>query len=214
MPRLCPDLSATVYGGRVALAEMAKALGKTGEVAKWESDAETIRQLIIDKLYSPEDAAFYDLDANGKFVRVRGDVISRVLGEHVLDISRARDMAIFEAVWTRQLHNPKSFWAPFPFPSIAMDDPSFVRPIPRNSWGGASQALTALRAPRWMGYYGKRAELEELMKQWCAAILRHGEFRQQMDPMTGEFTQPDPGGYSPAALVFLSFAEALGKAAA
>ena len=51
-------------------------------------------------------------------------------------------------------------------------------------------------------------------KQWCAAILRHGEFRQQMDPMTGEFTQPDPGGYSPAALVFLSFAEALGKAAA
>jgi len=52
------------------------------------------------------------------------------------------------------------------------------------------------------------------MKQWCAAILRHGEFRQQMDPMTGEFTQPDPGGYSPAALVFLSFAEALGKAAA
>jgi len=27
---------------------------------------------------------------------------------------------------------------------------------------------------------------------------------------TGEFTQPDPGGYSPAALVFLSFAKSLG----
>jgi hypothetical protein len=67
LPRLCPDLSATVYGGRVALAQMAKALGKQAEADRWQSDAETIRQLIIDKLYSPEDAAFYDLDAQGKF---------------------------------------------------------------------------------------------------------------------------------------------------
>ncbi|MGA3049817.1 MAG: alpha-L-rhamnosidase [Terracidiphilus sp.] len=210
MPRLCPDLSATVYGGRVALAAMAKALGKSNDAARWLSDAETIRQLILSKLYSPEDAAFYDLDAQGKFVRVRGDVISRVLGEHVLDLSHAKDREIFEAVWTRQLHNPKAFWAPYPFTSIAMDDPVFVRPIPRNSWGGASQALTALRAPRWMTHYGKQAELEHLMRQWCEAIMRRGEFRQQMDPLTGEFTQPDPGGYSPAALVFLSFAKKLG----
>jgi hypothetical protein len=210
MPRLCPDLSATVYGGRIALAAMAKALGKPDEAARWQSDAEHLRQLILDKLYCAEDAAFYDLDAQGKFVRVRSDAISRVLGEHVLDLAHARDRAIFEAVWSRQLHNPRAFWAPFPFSSIALDDPTFVRPIPRNSWGGASQALTALRAPRWMARYGKQAELEHMMRQWCLAILRHGEFRQQVDPLTGEFTQPDPGGYSPAALVFLSFARALG----
>jgi len=211
MPRLCPDLSATVYGGRMALAAMAKALGKRDEAARWLADAEKIRLLILDKLYSPEDAAFYDLDAQGKFVRVRSDVISRVLGEHVLDLSHARDRAIFEAVWTRQLHNPRAFWAPYPLTSVAQDDPAFVRPIPRNSWGGASQALTALRTPRWMAHYGKQAELNQLMRQWCEAIMRHTEFRQQMDPQTGVFTLPDPGGYSPAALVFLSFARALGE---
>jgi hypothetical protein len=211
MPRLCPDLSATVYGARVALAGMAKALGKPDEAARWQADAETIRRSILDKLYSPEDAAFYDLDAQGKFVRVRSDVMSRVLGEHVLDLNQARDKAIFDEVWTRLLHNPKAFWTPYPFPSIALDDPTFVRPIPPNSWGGASQALTALRASRWMHQYGKQDEFNQLMRQWCEAILRHGEFRQQMDPLTGEFTQPDPGGYSPAALVFLTFAEALSK---
>jgi hypothetical protein len=211
MPRLCPDLSATVYGGRIALAAMAKALGKTAEAARWQTAAEAIRRLILDKLYSAEDAAFYDLDAQGNSVRVRSDVISRVLGEHVLDLSDARDKAIFEALWTRQLHNPRAFWAPYPFSSIAQDDPAFVRPIPRNSWGGASQALTALRAPRWMAHYGKQAELNQLMRRWCEAILRHGEFRQQMDPQTGDFTQPDPGGYSPAALVFLAFAKSLGQ---
>ncbi len=210
MPRLCPDLSATVYGGRVALAAMANALGKKAEATRWQSEAESIRRLIIEKLYSPEDAAFYDLDAQGNFVRVRSDVISRVLGEHVLDLAQTRDRAIFEALWSRQLHNPHAFWAPYPLSSIAQDDPAFVRPIQRNSWGGASQALTALRAPRWMAHYGKQAELEVLMRQWCEAIMRHGEFRQQVDPQTGEFTQPDPGGYSPTALIFLSFASALG----
>jgi hypothetical protein len=209
MPRLCPDLSATVFGARMALAQMATALGKGDEASRWHDDAENIRQLIIEKLYDPKDAAFYDLDAQNNFVRVRSDVISRVLGEHVLKRNDTRDKVIFDAVWTRQIHNPKAFWAPYPVTSIAMDDPTFVRPIPRNSWGGASQALTALRAPRWMSYYGKQAELNHMMQQWCEAISRHTEFRQQMDPLTGDFTQADPSGYSPAALVFLDFARRL-----
>jgi len=211
MPRLCPDLSATVYGGRIALAHMATALGKGDEASRWHEDAETIRRLIIDKLYSPEDAAFYDLDAQNKFVRVRSDVISRVLGEHVLHRYDAKDKAIFEAIWTRQIHNPKAFWAPYPLTSIAQDDPTFVRPIPRNSWGGATQALTALRAPRWMPHYGKQAELNKMMQQWTEAISRHTEFRQQMDPQTGDFTQADPSGYSPAALVYLDYTRRLSK---
>jgi hypothetical protein len=210
MPRLSPDLSATAYGGRIALAAMAHALGKSSDQSRWLADAAHIRKLILTKLYSPEDGAFYDLDAQNNFVKVRSVVTIRVLGEHVLD--PVKDKAIFDAVWSKQVHNPAAFWAPFPFPSSALDEPTFVRPIPRNSWGGASQALTALRAPRWMAYYGKQAELTHMMQQWCAAIMRHTEFRQQMDPLTGEFTQPDPGGYSPAALVFLDFARRLSRA--
>src|SRR5665213_3164831 len=87
MPRLCPDLSATVYGARIALAHMATALAKHNEADRWLADAEAISRLIIDKLYDPKDAAFYDLDAQNNFVRVRSDVISRVLGEHVLKLS-------------------------------------------------------------------------------------------------------------------------------
>jgi hypothetical protein len=165
-------------------------------------------------LYDPKDGAFYDLDTNNQFIRVRGDLMSRVLGEHVLDLSHPGDKAIFDAVWTRQIHNPKAFWGTYPLSSIAMNDSTFVRPIPRNSWGGASQALTALRAPRWMTHYGKQAEMHQMMGQWCEAIRRHGEFRQQIDPLTGVFTQPDPGGYSPCALVYLDFASRLGHASA
>jgi hypothetical protein len=57
-----------------------------------------------------------------------------------------------------------------------------------------------------MEHYGKPSELAWLMQRWLEALQRtHGEFRQQMDPLTGDFTLEDPGGYSPAALVFLDF---------
>lgn len=197
LPRLCPDLSATVYGGRVALAAMARALGKRGDAERWSTDAEEIRRLIVEKLYDPEDAAFYDLDAENHFVKVRSAAMLRVLGEHV------PDTALFETVWQRQVHNEKAFWPAYPLPSVAVDDPVFVRPIPRNSWGGASQALTALRAPRWMEHYRKPAELAWMMQRWVEAI-RRGAFLQQMDPLSGDFT-PDKDGYSPAALVLLDF---------
>ena len=51
----------------MALAAMAKALGKTGEAASWHADAETIRELDSRKALLHEDAAFYDLDAQGEF---------------------------------------------------------------------------------------------------------------------------------------------------
>jgi hypothetical protein len=203
LPRLCPDLSATVYGGRIALARMAQALGKGSEALRWYEDAEAIRKAILNRLYDAADACFYDLDAENHFVRVRGDLLTRVLGEHVVDSKR--DRQLFETIYQRQIRNPKSFWTPYPLPSIALDDPTFVRPIPRNSWGGAAQALTALRAPRWMEYYSKPADLAHLMQQWVMALLRAPGFRQQMDPVTGEFTEGGAPGYSPAALVLLDF---------
>jgi hypothetical protein len=199
LPRLCPDLSATVYGGRMALSAMAKALGKTVDADRWTESAEQIRRLILEKLYVPKDAAFYDLDAQGNFVRIRSDVISRVCGEHVID------QKTFDSIWDRQLHDPKAFWAPYPLPSIALDDSTFVHPAPRNSWGGPSQALTALRAPRWFEFYGKPAELGLLMDRWCEAMQREPTFRQQIDPITGDFNQGDLPAYSPAALAMIDF---------
>ncbi len=198
LPFLAPDLSATVYGGRVALAKMAHLLGRGREEALWEEKAASIRKAIIERLYDAQDGCFYDLNAKNQFVRVRGVAVIRVLGEHVV----GRDL--FDQVYARQVHNPHAFWAPYPMPSIVLDDPAFVRPIPANSWGGASQALTALRAPRWMEHYGKPADLAHMMNQWIQALVAGPGFLQQLNPETGKFS-PDRGGYSPAALVMLDY---------
>jgi hypothetical protein len=199
LPRLCPDLSATVCGARIALAAMAHALGKNSEAEEWLARAETLRRLILTKLYAPEDAAFYDLDAQNRFVKINCCILTRICGEHVLD-QRA-----FDHLWSRQISNPKAFWPAYPLPSVALDDPTFVRPIPRNSWGGPSQALTALRAGRWFDHYHRSAEFAHMMQQWCNAILRDPTFRQQLDPVTGDFTQSGSASYSPCALVLYDY---------
>jgi len=112
----------------------------------------------------------YDIDSHNRFVRIRGDSIARFMGEQVAD------QKLFDEVYRRQLHNSSAFWMPYPFPSIAADDWAFVRPIPRNSWGGASQALTALRTPRWMEHHGKYADFTYRMTRWVEALVRSGQF--------------------------------------
>jgi hypothetical protein len=201
LPWLAPDLSATVYGGRAALAAMAEALGRRAEAADWQERAESLRGEIVRSCYDPQDEFFYDVDREGSFNRVRGDVITRVFGEHV------PDRVLFERMYRRHIKAPQAFWTPYPLPSIAANDPSFDRDLPLNSWGGASQALTALRAPRWMDYYGKSDDLVFLMTRWVTAILQAAGFQQQMNPWTGKFsTSP---GYSPAMCVFIDFVDRL-----
>jgi hypothetical protein len=202
LPYLAPDLSATVYGGHVALARMAELLEKPGEAGYWRDRAEAIRLLIIKHCYDPEDECFYDVDADGNFVRVRGDILTRVFGEHVVE------QPMFDRIYERHIKNPDAFWTPYPLPSIAADDPAFVKKLPKNSWGGASQALTALRTPRWFEHYGRRKDLQHVMERWVEAILAAPDFMQQMNPWTGEFsTSP---GYSPAMCVFIDFVDRLG----
>lgn len=202
LPYLAPDLSASVYGGRVALAAMAERLGKPAEAREWRERAEALRLAIVKHCFDPEEECFFDVDREGRFVNVKGDALTRVLGEHVVD------QALFERIYARHIRSPKAFWTPYPLPSIAANDPSFVRDMPFNSWGGASQALTALRAPRWFPHYGKDGDLRHLMTRWVEAILAAPDFMQQMNPWTGEFsTSP---GYSPAMCVFLDFTDRLG----
>jgi len=203
LPWLAPDLSATVYGSRVALAAMARTLGRDAEAGSWNDKAEATRRALLSWCFDPEACCFFDLDADGRFVRIRGAAMLNVLQEHVPDAS------LFDALYRRHVQNPEAFWTPYPFPSVAADDPAFARDLPHNSWGGPTQALTALRAPRWMEHYGRHADLAHLMARWVEALARADGFRQQLHPWTGEMIPAAPGfpgdGYSPSMLVLLDF---------
>ena len=202
LPYIAPDLSATLYGGRIALAKMASILNKPNEANDWIKEAEKTRRILLALCFDPESMCFYDLDKNNLFIRIKGDVLTRVLSEHVVD------QELFELIYRQNIKNPAAFWTPYPLPSIAANDPTFVKDIPRNSWGGASQALTALRAPRWFDFYGKSTDLVMMMEKWLQALVKDKGFKQQINPWTGEFT-PAGEGYSPAMLVMMEFVSRL-----
>jgi hypothetical protein len=196
MPWYAPDLSATLYGGRLALAEMAQEMGDSTAAGRWREKAEATRKAMMDLLFDPETACFYDRTANGEWNRIRCDSLTRVLCEGVVD------QPLFEEIFSRHILDPNGFWPAYPLPSVAVNDPHYnFKPV--NNWGGPSQALTALRAPRWFEPYGKPAEMAELARRWVTALEQAPDFPQQLNPHTGE-ASPD-GGYAPAILAFFDY---------
>lgn len=194
---LAPDLSATKYGGRMALAEMAEMLGRPKEAAMWKEKAESLRAAIMKYTFDAESCMFYDRRDDGTLSPCKSDALTRVLQEHV------PDQTLFDQIFERHINNPKEFWTPYPLATIAVDDPLFVWDFPENNWGGAAQAHAAMRVPLWMEYYGKMAHERELMEKWVEAIARAGEFMQQMNPFSGEFNTTS--SYSPAMCVLIDF---------
>jgi len=177
---------------------MAELLGDDSASAQWREKADHVRNKIHEHLFDGQDFFFYDLDAKNNFVPIKTDVITRIAGEHVLDQSN------FEEIWTRHLHNPNSFWTDYPFPSVAIDDPGFCEEaMERNAWAGPSMALTAMRAMRWMDFYGKSIEFATMMNRWLRGMSQSNCFPQQMDPRTGEMKVG--GNYSPAMCTFVAF---------
>jgi hypothetical protein len=53
LPVLAPDLSAVIYGARMALADMAEALDQSAEYRIWRERALTLRALIIKHCQDP-----------------------------------------------------------------------------------------------------------------------------------------------------------------
>ena len=203
MPVLSVDLSAMLYGGRVALAELAGKLGKSAEEARWREKAAELRGRIRELLHDPQDDYYYDRDAFG-FRRYRSEHVTRLFLNQVLEQEE------FDRVYTRYFTTETEFWTAYPFPSMSVSDSHFVKGCPKNCWGACTQALTTLRALLWMEHYGRRKELRELMRRWLEAFIKYeNEFTQEINPFTGA-----PIGigvnYSPSLIIFLRAAEMLG----
>lgn len=195
LPWYVPDLSSARLGDRRALARIARAIGREDDAIAWKRRADETAANLRRWLFDEADACFHDRRADGSFVRMRGEILTHPLREDAVDRATA------DRIWDRHLSNPRRYWTNVPFPSIAVDDPAFDPLVPPNSWGGASQALTALRTPRWLERSGRLHEQQHLLGRWRDAIAAAPAFMQQADPFTGRMSTS--AGYSPAMLLFI-----------
>ncbi|XID93049.1 hypothetical protein ACF3MZ_00470 [Paenibacillaceae bacterium WGS1546] len=198
VPFLAPDLTASVYCSRKYLARMAEELGVS---ASWDDRAEASVRALFEHCYDERDGFFYDRDKHGRFVRVQSDSLLRVLACEV------GDAELFAASLSRYLLNTRKFFAKYPFTSIAMDDPRFDPHSTYNSWSGATNFLSLIRAPRAFEHHGRHVELTWTMQPILSALSRMTKFGQVLSPWTGEEGYTE--SYSPAILCMLDYVERL-----
>ncbi|OPG99679.1 hypothetical protein B2I21_01425 [Chryseobacterium mucoviscidosis] len=199
LPFLAPDLTANIYCQRMYLSRMAVELGGSG--AKWKAKAEASLDSLFRYCYDEEDMFFYDRDRNDEFVKVQSDVLLRVMACEVGD----REM--FDHMLRRYLLNTSKFFAKYPFTSMSMDDPRFDPFSSYNSWGGASNFLSLIRAPHAFEYHHRYVELSWVMQPILSSLSKAKRFAQALSPWTGEegFTET----YSPSMLCLLDYVERL-----
>lgn len=182
LPLICPDMNAVFYGSRMALSEMAERLGKAEEAKLWREKAEDVKRKLKEICWCEEDAFYYDVDRFGNLRKCKSIAISNMFQEHIFTQEEA------DYIYEKHMKNPEEFWTEYPFPSVAINDPASVQDRQGNSWGFYTQGLTALRALRWMDFYGKGEDLEHIMRQWVDALASSDtiRFAQELHPVTGQ----------------------------
>lgn len=185
-PILAVDMNCNFYGDEKALAEIARILGKNDEAEKWEKSAAEIKKKIFEHCYDAEDAFFYDVDRNGNKRKYKSSTILHLFIERVLD--REEDAELIERIYREHIKNPEEFWTAYPFPSMAINDPSVKNHAEENCWGWHVQATIVLRGTFWMDYYGWSEDFDYVCRQWLKAWTDHydeSKIGQEIDPVTG-----------------------------
>ncbi len=209
-PILAVDMNSTFYADEMALAKMARLLGKEREADEWEKSAANIKKKIFEYCYDEKDAFFYDVDKGGNKRKYKSSTIFHLFMERVLDINSDKD--IIDRIYREHIKNPNEFWTPYPFPSMAINDPSTKDHAVFNSWGYYTQGLIVLRCNRWMDYYGYGEDYDYILEKWAEAwssCYDAVKFAQELDPKTGEPTKSSEW-YSSCMIAYIYAARRLG----
>ena len=207
------DLTCNLFGNLTALAEMAGLLGLAEEKERWLREAAEAKDSLFAWCYDERDAFFYDIDRNGNKRKFRSSTIFHLFMEGVLD--RNQDTDLIDRIYREHIRNPEEFWTPYPFPSMAVNDPSCGGHVTANCWGYYTMGLIVERCERWMDRYGWGKDYDFVLAKWLegwTACFDRVPLGQELDPLTGEPTSASPW-YSSGMLSYINAAVRLGIAA-
>ena len=185
-PMIAVDMNCNFYATLTALSSMANELGLTDEANEWTRQAQIVKENLFEICFDKEDCFFYDVDKNGVKRKYLSCTIFYLFMEGVLD--KIEDADLIAELYRRHIANPKEFATPYPYPSMAVCDPSRDRNQRENSWGYMSMGLIALRATLWMKKYGFEREFDNLCRKFVEVWTTHFDkikLGQEYDPITG-----------------------------
>lgn len=193
------DLNAYLYAEKLYLATLATALGKTEDVAIYNSEAESLKMLIQQQFYDTTDGWFYDTNLAGdQFIKGEGSEGWTALWANAATPSQA------EAVKTSMM-NPDKFYTKIPFQTMSADHPKFD-PL-KGYWRGPNWLDQAYFGVKGLRNYGFNEEADRATIQileGAEGLLGKGKsIRENYHPLTGEGLHAQNFSWSAAHIIML-----------
>jgi glycogen debranching enzyme len=190
----------SVYAdGLAALARLARRAGND-QLASWATThAEATLTALLERCYDPARGLFFSLAGRGKR-RVPLMTIGSLMPLLIETLPSEIAARLVE-----HLSDPRRFWSPYPVPSVALDEPSFVpgaeiRGV-RCIWRGPCAPNTnwlLTRGLRRHGYHDLAATLAERTRE----LAERGGFNEFYNPLDGTpVGAPDFGWGTLAAVI-------------
>ncbi len=170
----------TIYAQNLsALAQLCEELDDP-DATRFHALADRVSQSMIEHMYDEEDAAFYDIDGrDGTKIRVLTPTIFFPLAV------RSMPDEITDTLIDRHFLQSSAFDAPFPIPSVALDDPSFSPHESRYLWRGPTWVFYNWFVYQCLFYRGHREQADAL-QQAIIRLIRQSGFREYYHPFSGE----------------------------
>ena len=180
---ICEDvLVNTIYGeNQRVLGELLETVGDAAGASAMRTRAAHTTEGLDSKCYDEEAGLFFDL-AGRREERLRVNTVSSLLPLALPDIPPK----VAERI-VGHLTDEREYAAPFPVPSVAMNEPSYAPGVVGTKlvWRGPSWMNTNWYLARGLRRHG-RADLARHIEDRSGALVERDGFREYYHPTTGE----------------------------
>ncbi|MEQ9101090.1 MAG: trehalase family glycosidase [Imperialibacter sp.] len=179
------DLNSMLVMEAKSLEQMAAALGKTDEAARWKADHEQRAVLINGTFWDETTGFYYNADkADNDFTFEKTDDLKRM--EIIGFLPMWAGIASKEQAdrLVEHLTNPDKFWRPYGVPSLVADDPFYND---KGYWNGPVWVEWDYLIQRGLQNYGYDAEAKELVDRVSASMI----YQLKENHNLWEFYSPD-----------------------
>lgn len=174
-----PDLNSYLVMEMKCLANMAEELGLKDEAAQWRSQSGELAQKIIDTMYFPEDAMFFDV-ATGTRDQFTGTKTPNMFLPLWAGVPLPEQEV--KKIIERHMLNPDEFYREFPFPSLSYDNPKYD---PMGYWRGRIWPHVVYWMIQTLWRHGYRAEAEQTADRLLTLIEREPHINETYESKNG-----------------------------
>jgi glycogen debranching enzyme len=200
MPVEAVDLNTYLCIQMESLSAMARIIGRNREATMWRTRADSIARRMIDDFYEP---------STGLFWSYHNDQPIRILTPFSLyPLWTGRMPAAINERLVAHLHNPQTFWAKHPLPTVATSDPFFN---PNRMWRGPVWININMIFVDALTRTGYHAQARTLAERTLELVMLHNDIYEYYNPITGDPPATAAPTFGWSAACFIELAVRLSK---